>query len=140
VFNDTPLPIYPRKSPQGRSGRVWKVLRPPGMDPPTLQPVHNRCPGKLLLHCHWSQQGTHKAMPGGTGVCSSSCMYQQKYDKSDEMFGSRDAKLTPVHLTMWLRFLSARWSCERTVIFWHDGEGSHFYGYDSEGIIFISIT
>ena len=140
MVNETPLPIYPRKCPQGRSGRVWKIPRPPGTDPPTLRPVHNRCPGQLLPCCHVSQQGRHKAMSIVTGVCSSPCMHQQKYDKSDQMFGSRDAKLTQVHLTVWLRFLSARWSCERNVIFWHDGEGSNFYGYDSKGIIFISIT
>lgn len=83
VVNETPLPTYPRRRAQGRSGRVWKIPRPPGMDPPTLQPVLNRCPGQLLLYCHGSQRGTHTAMPTGTDVCSSPCMYQQKYDNSD---------------------------------------------------------
>ena len=29
--------------PQGRSGRTWKNLAPPGFDPRTVQPVANRC-------------------------------------------------------------------------------------------------
>ena len=52
VVNATPRPLYPREKtryplcrrldgPQGRYGRVWKILPPPqtGFDPRTVQPV-----------------------------------------------------------------------------------------------------
>ena len=39
----TRYPLYRRLGgPQGRSGRVWKILPPPGFDPRTVQPVASR--------------------------------------------------------------------------------------------------
>jgi hypothetical protein len=53
VVNATPRPLYPRGKtryplygrlgePQGRSGRVRKISRPPGFDIRTVQPVTSR--------------------------------------------------------------------------------------------------
>ena len=37
---NTRYPLYRRlNGPQGRSGRVRKISPPPGVDPPTVQPV-----------------------------------------------------------------------------------------------------
>ena len=39
----TRYPLYGRLGgPQGRSGRVWKILSVPGFDPRTVQPVASR--------------------------------------------------------------------------------------------------
>jgi hypothetical protein len=38
VVSTKPRPLYP----QGRSGRVRKILPPPGFDPQTVQPVASR--------------------------------------------------------------------------------------------------
>jgi len=39
----TRYPLYRRLvGPQGRSGRVWKILSPPGFDPRTVQPIASR--------------------------------------------------------------------------------------------------
>jgi hypothetical protein len=104
-------------------------------------PYTTAVPASFCLCCHgFKAIRPHNNANWNTCVCRSPCKHQQSYNKSGSIFGCCDAKQTPVHLTMWLRFISARWSCERTVIFWCDGEGSNFYGYDSEGIIFISIT
>ena len=54
VVNAKPQPLYPRErpgthciggwlgGPQGRSGRVRKILPTPGFDPRTVQPVASR--------------------------------------------------------------------------------------------------
>ena len=40
----TRYPLYRRQGgPQGRSGRVWKILPLPGLDPRTVQPAASRC-------------------------------------------------------------------------------------------------
>ena len=40
---ETRYPLYRRlDKPQGRSGRVRKILPPPGLDPRTVQPVASR--------------------------------------------------------------------------------------------------
>jgi len=40
----TRYPLYRRVcGPQGQSGRVRKILTPPGFDPRTVQPVASRC-------------------------------------------------------------------------------------------------
>jgi hypothetical protein len=53
MVNATPRPFYPRErdpvplyrrlgGPQGPSGRVQKILPPPGFDPQSVQPVGSR--------------------------------------------------------------------------------------------------
>ena len=39
---------------QGRSGRVWKILPPPGFDPRTVQPVASR-------YNYWATRPTNEA-------------------------------------------------------------------------------
>ena len=46
----TGYPLYRRLGgPQGRSGRVWKVFPPPGLDPRTVQPVASRYTDYTIL-------------------------------------------------------------------------------------------
>jgi hypothetical protein len=60
---DTPRPLYPRdrpgthcirrlEGPQGRSGQVRKISRPPEFDPRTVQPVVSRYTDRAIpAHC-----------------------------------------------------------------------------------------
>ena len=45
-------PLYKRlRGPHGRSEQVWKILRPPGFDPRTVEPVESR-------HTDWAMPAT----------------------------------------------------------------------------------
>jgi len=49
----TQYPLYRRLGgPQGWSGRVWKILHPPGFSPQTVQPIVSRYTNRAILaHC-----------------------------------------------------------------------------------------
>jgi hypothetical protein len=58
-WKDTRYPLYRRLGrPQGRSGRVRKILPPPGFDPLTVQLVASRCTG-YDVPVHWEGVALH---------------------------------------------------------------------------------